>query len=416
MKTAILHYSAPPVVGGVEMVIQAHAEQFLSAGLPVTVIAGRGQAAALPRGADFIRINEIDSLNPEIAAATEILNSGTVPDTFDSLCTRLVECLQPVVVNFDNLIVHNVLTKHFNLPLSAALLRLVDAGSIRHCIAWCHDLTWSSTSSRHKVFSANPWELLKTYNRRITYVAISQQRRKELIETTGCPPDRVRVVYNGVDPEVMLGISSEAKRLIESMDLFSSDLVLLMPVRITKAKNIELAMRVVAELKGMNFAAKVVLTGPPDPHDPDSMAYFESLLALRRDLGVEKEMKFVYEYGTMPDEGCIIDRKTVFELYRVADAMFLPSHKEGFGMPLVEAGLLGLPIISTRVPSLSELMDGKALVITPDMDHTDLAKAILNWLESKPEYHNRVKTRKNYTWSSIFNHDILPLLKESPDH
>ena len=33
MKTAILHYSAPPEIGGVEAVIQAHAFQFAKAGL-----------------------------------------------------------------------------------------------------------------------------------------------------------------------------------------------------------------------------------------------------------------------------------------------------------------------------------------------------------------------------------------------
>ena len=45
MNTAILHYSAPPVVGGVEAVISAHAEVFQRNGYPVTVVAGRGDPA-----------------------------------------------------------------------------------------------------------------------------------------------------------------------------------------------------------------------------------------------------------------------------------------------------------------------------------------------------------------------------------
>ena len=47
-RTAILHYSAPPVVGGVEAVMLAHARTFVAAGLEVTVIAGRGEQQALP--------------------------------------------------------------------------------------------------------------------------------------------------------------------------------------------------------------------------------------------------------------------------------------------------------------------------------------------------------------------------------
>ena len=99
MKTAILHYSAPPVIGGVEAVIQAHAGQFAAAGLPLTVIAGRGEAAALPRGVDFIRVPEMDTLHPEIANATALLNTGQVPDNFDKLVDSLTTQLRPVLAN-----------------------------------------------------------------------------------------------------------------------------------------------------------------------------------------------------------------------------------------------------------------------------------------------------------------------------
>lgn len=411
MKTAILHYSVPPIVGGVEMVIQSHAEQFQSAGLPLTVIAGRGQGTAFPQGVDYIQIDEIDSMHPDIVAATEVLNAGKIPDTFNSLTDILLERLQPLLPQFDNLIVHNVFSKHFNLPLTTALFRMVDSGCIKHCISWCHDLTWSSERSRGKVYAAYPWDILKTYNEKITYIAISQQRRKELIETTGCPPGKVRVVYNGVEPATMFGISPEVKSLTEKMDLLSADIILLMPVRITKAKNIELAIRLAESLKRMGYSPRIILSGPPDPHDPDSLAYYKSLLDLRQNLMVEKEMQFVYEYGEKANEGLIIDRKSVFELYRVSDALFMPSHREGFGMPLVEAGLLGMPIITTQVPSYCELMDGNALVIKPDMDQTDLAKQILNWLGNKPEFKNRVMVRKKLTWNAIFQQEILSLLR-----
>ena len=52
-KTAIIHYSAPPVIGGVEAVIQAHVEVMARLDYPVTVVAGRGEADALPESADL---------------------------------------------------------------------------------------------------------------------------------------------------------------------------------------------------------------------------------------------------------------------------------------------------------------------------------------------------------------------------
>ena len=58
---AILHYSAPPIVGGVEAVIKAHLNEFIRASYSCTVIAGRGHENALPSKANFIKIPEIDS-------------------------------------------------------------------------------------------------------------------------------------------------------------------------------------------------------------------------------------------------------------------------------------------------------------------------------------------------------------------
>ena len=149
--TAILHYTAPPVVGGVEAVIQAHARAFMEAGYPVTVVAGWGDGGALPPGVEFVRISEMDSRFQEIVEASEFLERGEVPNGFGSLVDQLEESLAETLARFDNVIAHNVFTKHFNLPLTAALHRLLDADTIRHCIAWCHDFTWTSPNSRSKV-------------------------------------------------------------------------------------------------------------------------------------------------------------------------------------------------------------------------------------------------------------------------
>ncbi|NIV33879.1 MAG: hypothetical protein GWN58_31850, partial [Anaerolineae bacterium] len=75
----------------------------------------------------------------------------------------------------------------------------------------------------------------------------------------------------------------------------------------------------------------------PDPHDAASMAYFRSLQDLREELGVEEEMRFVFESGPDPDRGYIIDASVVGDLFRVSDLMFMPSHREGFAMPVLEA-------------------------------------------------------------------------------
>ncbi len=413
--TAILHYTAPPVVGGVEAVIQAHAQVFAKAGYPVTIIAGRGERAALPPGVSFVRIPEMDSRYQEIAQVGVALEEGQMPAAFDDLTNRLIEALTSTLGRFDNVIVHNVLTKHFNLPLTAALHRLLDAGTIRHSIAWCHDFTWTSPSSRSKVHPGYPWDLLRTYRADLTYVVVSRRRQRALATLLGCPPEEVLVIYNGVDPKTLLGLSEEGCALATHLGLLESDLTLLMPVRVTRAKNIEYALRVVAALKAGGCRPKLVVTGPPDPHDAQSMAYFRSLQALRQQLHIEEEMRFVFESGPDPDQPYTIEARVVGDLFRVSDVMFMPSHREGFGMPILEAGLLGVPVVCTDVPAAEEIGGVDTILFDTDEDPAHVAGQIQARVEQSPVHRLRRRVRKNYTWRAIFQRDIRPLLEGKGD-
>ena len=419
-RTAILHYAAPPVVGGVEAVIEAHARLLIGAAPPgddipaVAVIAGRGEQDPLPAGAAFHRIPRIDSQHPEIAAVSAKLREGQVPPAFEELAEELREALAAAVSGFDHVIVHNVFTKRFNLPLTAALFRLLDDGDMPNCIAWCHDIGWTSAHSRPNLHQGYPWDLLRTRREEVTYVVVSEERRQSLAELFDCEIEEIRVIYNGVDPDLLLGLTEEGERLIDGLGLLESDLVLLMPVRVTQAKNIELALRVVAALKARGRAVKLVLTGPPDPHDEASMAYFRELQALRRELGVEEELRFVFESGPEPDEPHTIDMDVVADLFRLSDVMFMPSHREGFGMPVLEAGLIGIPVFCTRVPAAEEIGGRDVNLMSPDDDPGEIAERILSLVAERPVHRLRRRIRQRYTWSAIFRRKIEPLLQQSP--
>ena len=410
-RTAILHYSAPPVVGGVEAVMLAHARTFVAAGLEVTVIAGRGEQQALPADADLALVPEIDSRHPEIMQASVQLAAGQVPADFDALTERLAAALRPLLQPVDALIVHNVFTKQFNLPLTTALNQLLDDGTIRRCIAWCHDFAWSSPRSRVDVHDGYPWDLLRTKRPDVTYVVVSQERQETLAGLYGCPPEEIRVVYNGVDPVDLLRLPDESAALIERLGMLQADLVLLMPVRVTVAKNIELALEVVAALKEKVERPLLILTGPPDPHDSESMAYFRELQDRRAALGVDQEMRFVFESGPDPDQPYLIDANVVGDLFRVSDVMFMPSHREGFGMPVLEAGLASIPVVATDVPAAHEIGGGDVTLFSLDQSPRQVADRIIDRTENDPLHRLRRRVRQQYTWQAIFERDILPLLE-----
>ena len=140
MEIALLHYAAPPVVGGVERVIGEHARLMADAGHKVRIIAGRG-AAVDPR-TEFISLPLVDSRNPTILQAKSELDSGRIPSAFESLVDRLSNDLGSVLQNVDVLVAHNVCSLHKNLALTAALKHLEDAELHSRLIQWHHDIAW----------------------------------------------------------------------------------------------------------------------------------------------------------------------------------------------------------------------------------------------------------------------------------
>jgi glycosyltransferase involved in cell wall biosynthesis len=408
---AIVHYSAPPVVGGVEAVIQAHARVFKEMGHPVRVIAGRGESKSLPVGCEFHRIPEMDSQHARVVKISEALQNGDEPEDFRALSDKLTKRLEPVLADVDHLFLHNLFTKHFNLPLTDALFRLLDRQVIRSCIAWCHDFTWTSPSSRSKVHTGYPWDMIRTKRSDTLYVVVSKQRQATLAALFDCPMEEIKVIYNGVSPKILFGISSEIEKLIAKLELLNSDLIILMPVRVTRAKNIEFALQVVAALKSRDCRPKMVLTGPPDPHDVQSMSYYRKLQELRLHLGVEAEMRFVYESGPKANQGFTITSAQVAELLRVSDLVFMPSHREGFGMPILEAGLLGIPVLTTNVPAAMEIGGEDVVLVKQPQNPFETAEQILTWMEGNSTYRMRRRVRLQYSWQAIYHRMIRPLMQ-----
>jgi glycosyltransferase involved in cell wall biosynthesis len=193
---------------------------------------------------------------------------------------------------------------------------------------------------------------------------------------------------------------------------------LLMPIRVTRAKNLEHAIAITAALKNLGANPSVVVTGPPDPHNPDSAAYFHQLLDLRKAKGVDQEVRFVYESGPEPGKPFLIPASVVWDLMRVCDAILMTSHNEGFGMPVLEAGLAGVPVItSPNIPAAFEIAAKETLVYPEDASPEEIASQIISWLDSIPTARLRRKVKRDFVWENLFDQQIKPLLRlTEPGH
>jgi glycosyltransferase involved in cell wall biosynthesis len=67
-------------------------------------------------------------------------------------------------------------------------------------------------------------------------------------------------------------------------------------------------------------------------------------------------------------------------LYDRAAVLVMPSHDEGFGMPVLEAMAIGVPVVAANRGALPEVAGDAALLVDPD-DVSALAAAIERMLE-----------------------------------
>ncbi len=408
---SILHYTALPVIGGVENVIADHTHLLLTAGYSVTILTGRGGDSPALAGANVVVIPEIDSEYPENRKIALALDKGQVLPQFQALQTRIEQLLAPHLRTPSIFVVHNVLNTHFSMPLTAALYHLLDAGARPPLVAWVHDISrYVNPRSGFEQRYGFPWDLMRTYRPEIRYEAVSSRRREMLAETFGRPSEQIGMIPNGVAPETLLSLTGFGKSVIHDFRLYDADLVLLMPVRVTRAKNIEFALAATAALKQAGQKVRLIVTGPPDPHSQESQDYYEQLLAHRGALGLEQEAIFLYEGVSGYPGPLIVDLSRVAELYRLADIVFMPSLREGFGLPVLEAGLTRLAVFTTEIPAVDEVGADAVNVIAKGESPEAVAERMIQWAKGDAPQRLRRRVRQQYTWQAIFKRDIEPLL------
>jgi glycosyltransferase involved in cell wall biosynthesis len=392
-NVALIHYTAPPVVGGVERVIGRHASLMAEAGHSVRVVAGRG-ASPDPRVA-FVSVPLADSLHPAIVELGKELSAGRVPDGFPGIVRTLVADLEAALDGVHVVIAHNVGSLNWNLALTAALRAVTGRDAPQRLVLWHHDLAWTKPFFRPMLHEGEPWSLLRTAWPGAIQVAVSETRRDELAVLMGIPASSITVVPGGVD----------LPQLPAALALADLSPLLLVPVRITARKNIELAIRVVAELRRLGRPAGLVVSGPVDPHDPAEQSYLNGLVALRRDLGLDEAVIFLAE----SDSGSPNDAELA-GLYTASDALLLPSWDEGFGLPVLEAGILRLPVVCSDLPATRAVAGDAATYFPPDAHPAEVAAAVSRRIDGDPAVALARRIRSEYAWPSVYRRCIEPLL------
>jgi glycosyltransferase involved in cell wall biosynthesis len=100
------------------------------------------------------------------------------------------------------------------------------------------------------------------------------------------------------------------------------------------------------------------------------------------------------------------------ELYRVADALLFPSAQEGFGLPILEAGLARLPIFCANIQPFRELGESDVTLFELDAEPEDVAAQMLASLSHRAESRLRRRVSREFDWDIIFERQLRPLVDD----
>jgi glycosyltransferase involved in cell wall biosynthesis len=374
VKIAIIHFTAPPVIGGVERVIREQISLFKNAGHCVTLACFEG-------GHDC----KADCL---------------VPLSREADRSALFKYLNAALSDSDVVLMHNVGTMPFAVELTATLREL--AARIPHAkwICWVHDLACANTAYM-PFATAEIHCLMTTRCEHWEYVAVSEFRSNQVRAHLGV--DCMRVP-NGISPAEILQLQPNVESFANMHEIWDSDLVLFHPARMVARKGIQTGVQVTKELRDLGVAAKYLLTAARDPHHKPSLEYESEIRALADGLDLAGQFIFVSDFLEVgPIE--------LQNLYLLADALFFPSLQEGFGLPILEAAMFGTPAVCADIDPLNTLPG--TLLYDPLLDPKQLAEWIMRHVLSRDSIKARRLVAAEYRWEQIYQKHLAPLLQLS---
>ena len=216
-------------------------------------------------------------------------------------------------------------------------------------------------------------------------IVTSSEYSKQEIVTVGINPELVHVLSPGLDRDKFKIFPSD--RELKNLENKDNKKILCVGNYVPR-KGILYLIEAFAQIEKHGFTLHLV-----GNRKNNSRYYYKLNHAVER---LQLTKSVVFHDGA--------NQENIKQLYASADIFVLPSFKETFGIVFLEAMHHGLPIVTTNVSAMPELIEeGKNGLLVPSGNSQALANAILKLVENpdlieKMGENNRKKVATSYYW------------------
>ena len=219
-------------------------------------------------------------------------------------------------------------------------------------IVTCHDvetfrsLIQPDESPRPAAFRMMTGRILRGLARAGTIVCGSAAARDDLVRFGLADPARTRVVPNGIDPRFLEPPGTAARaRAAELLPLRRGGYEILHVGHDVPRKRLDRLIGIVAALQARGHQVRLVRVG-----------------AMRAETRRRAAALGFADFVELP----FLDAGELRAVYERADVLLLPSDREGYGLPVLEAFASGKPVVASDIPALRESSGGLAACVPPD--------------------------------------------------
>ncbi len=338
-----------------------------------------------------IELPSLDLYNPEnlfrTPSARELFNPINLLEWLDVSCMgfpepftfglRAKKYIKRTIQQYD--IVHD--NQSLSYGIRSIRNWLPTIATIHHPMTIDRRLAVKSAPSFFKKLQQMRWYSFIAMQKRVSraldhIVTVSNRAREDISREFSIPPEKFRVIPNGIDTDrfhPIPGINRERDRIMVTA---SAD---------TPLKGLPYLLEAVARLKRRR-PVRMVVVGAPNRN-----GYVSNII---RRLGLHESVTFTGRISTLE----------LVKQYARATVAVIPSVYEGFGFPAGEAMACATPVICTAAGALPELVGNAGMVVPPANPN-----ALLDALEillDHPAYAHRLgiaglrRVQAAYTWKA----------------